>query len=447
MYFLSLIDSFLSKIFTILTCIDEFFWSYIGFSIIIAFGLYFTIKTKGFQFSILRHPVRVVRALMGTGKNQAGTNPLALYFASIGGSVGLGNVVAVVTVLTIGGPGGIFWLWVAAFAGMLIKYCEIYLGITHRVKNQRGGYDGGPMYYLSHAFGVRWLPLLVAFLLCIYGVEVSQFLILTDTFTDAFGVDRHWVILVLLGLVFYGGLGGVSRLAKICSIMMPPFLIAYIGMCSWVIIDQWDVFMQYAPSILSSAFSGHAAIGGFAGSSFIMAAQYGTSRAVYSGDIGIGYDAIIQSETRVQQAAQQARLAIFSLFNDTIICTLSCLVVLVSGLWCAENITFKPSEYVAHALSAYFPNVEWVMAGVFFLVGFTTIMAYFVVGLKAARFISPRLGERIYLIYAFFAFIFFSYYDQTQVMLLMSVSGGLLMLCNLSGIWKLRNEIPFDKIK
>ena len=141
----------------------------------------------------------------------------------------------------------------------------------------------------------------------------------------------------LIALVFYGSLGGVSRLAKICTVMMPPFLIIYVCMCLWIMADQWTLLITLLPSIFTSAFTGHAAVGGFAGSTFIMAAQYGTARAVYSGDIGIGYDSIIQSETRIQDASQQARLAILSLLNNTLICTLSCLVVLVSGLWCAEE--------------------------------------------------------------------------------------------------------------
>jgi AGCS family alanine or glycine:cation symporter len=286
------------------------------------------------------------------------------------------------------------------------------------------------------------MPLIFAFLMCIYGVEVSQFLILTDTFTDTFGINRHWVVAILLCCVFYGSLGGVSRLAKICTCMMPPFLLGYIIVCLWIIIDQSAALWMYFPIIFKSAFTGHSAIGGFAGSTFLMAIQYGTARAVYSGDIGIGYDSIIQSETRIQQAKYQARLSILSLLNNTLICTLSCLVVLVTGIWC-ENTSLKPSEYVVTALGRYLPYAEIIMAIIFFLVGFTTIMAYFVVGLKSSRFIHPKLGERIYLIYAFFAFIFFSYYDQTQVMLLMSVSGGLLMLCNLSGIWKLRHELKF----
>jgi AGCS family alanine or glycine:cation symporter len=437
--------NFISKVFfELLEWLDHVLWSYVGFTLVVAFGLFFTIKTKGYQFQTLMHPIRLVRRLMQTSPQAKGTHPLSLYFASLGGSVGLGNVVAVVTVVTMGGPGGIFWLWVAAFAGMLIKYSEIYLGIKYRVANKKGGYDGGPMYYLANAFSSRWIPSLVAFLLCIYGVEVSQFLILTDTFSDGLGVDRHWIVMGLLALVFYGAMGGVSRLAKICSIMMPPFLIAYMGICLWVVVDHWGDFCGWLPVIFKSAFTGYGAIGGFAGSTFLLAAQYGTARAVYSGDIGIGYDSIIQSETKAQDASLQARLSILSLLNNTIICTLSCLVVLVSKLWITDA-HLKPSDYVRTVLAGYIPYVDTFLLVAFFLIGFTTIMAYFVIGIKAARFLSPRFGERVYWVYALVAFPFFAYHDQREVMLLMTVSGGFLMIFNLLGIWKLRKNIQFDR--
>jgi len=268
---------------------------------------------------------------------------------------------------------------------------------------------------------------------------------LTDAFCDVLSLERHWVVLGLLGLVFYGGLGGVSRLAKICTVMMPPFLIGYIIMCLWVIVDHGSSFLYFLPQIFTSAFTGHAAAGGFAGSTFLMAAQYGTSRAVYSGDIGIGYDSIIQSETRVQYATSQARLAILSLLNNTLICTLSCVVVLVSGLWYGPDAhLLRPSDYIPMIFQQYVPHIDAVILVIFFLVGFTTIMAYFVIGVKAARFLGHKIGEYLYYIYAFFAFIFFAYHDQTQVMLLMSVAAGLLMLCNLAGIWRLRDEIRFE---
>ena len=173
---------FCKSIFSVLSTIDSFFWSYIGFSLIVLCGLYFTFQSKGLQFRILASIPSTLKDLHNSAKhNTQGVPPLRLYFASIGGMIGLGNIVGITTALTIGGPGALVWVWVASFCGMLIKYAEIYLGIKHRVSNAKGGYDGGPMYFLQKAFRGKTFALLSALFLCIYGVEIYQFLIITDT--------------------------------------------------------------------------------------------------------------------------------------------------------------------------------------------------------------------------------------------------------------------------
>ena len=120
------------------------------------------------------------------------------FFASVGGMIGIGNVVGIVTAVQIGGPGALLWVWVAALAGTIIKYSEIFLGLKHRVKNDRGGYDGGPMYFLRRAFNNQWIPIFVSILLCIYGVEIYQFAVVTDSLTVNFDLNRYAVMGVLL---------------------------------------------------------------------------------------------------------------------------------------------------------------------------------------------------------------------------------------------------------
>lgn len=427
--------------FELLAYIEDIYWTYIGFSIIVLLGLALTIKTKGFQFVTLVQPRRYIGELLKeSSQERPGIHPIRLYFASIGGMVGLGNIATVITAVTIGGPGSIFWLWVASFAGMLIKYAEIYLGIQHRIPNKHGGYDGGPMYYLQHAFSTRIVGFLFCILMCIYGAEISQFQMLSDTLSETFSINRNLIIGLLLVLVLYCSLGGVSRLANTCSTLMPPFMVLYIIMCFWVIGAHWESFASYLPVIFSSAFEGHAPLGGFAGSTMLAAIHYGTSKAVYSGDIGIGYDSIIQSETQVVKPEKQARVAVYALASDTLICTLSCLVVLVTGVWTEQ---MQPSFYVMTAMEPHFPFIHIFLAVLFFLAAFTTIIGYLVIGLKCARFMHKQWGEKIYLAYAVFAFIFFSFFDQTQVIIIMSISGGMLMLINIMGILKLWKEIKF----
>lgn len=423
-----------------LQVIDDIFWSYIGFSLVVILGFYFTLRSRFYQFRTLTRLPQTIRDLQGNEGN--GVHPLRLYFASVGGMIGLGNVVAVITALLVGGPGALFWLWVASICGMLIKYAEIYLGVKFRVPNAHGGYDGGPMYFLAHAFNIRTIPIIVAVLLCIYGVEVYQFVILADTLSSALSAPKYIVIGLLLAFVIYTAIGGVNRLATVCMVLMPIFLISYLAMCFWVMLVNLPLLPEMFSTIIHSAFSGHAALGGFAGSTFILAAQSGIARAVYSGDIGIGYDATLQSETRAAHPERQARLAIFALATDTLVCSLSILVVMVTGLWHSAP-DLQASEFVAQALSNYFPYMNHFMVVFFFLAGFTTIIAFFTVGMKCARFLSSQWGEKIYMVYAIGAFSFFSFFDQSKVMLIMSVSGGLLMMFNLVGIARLRNHIEF----
>lgn len=436
---MSTVDQF----FNLLMVVNDFFWSHIGFSIVVAVGLYFTVKSKFFQFRTLFNFKKTFQELhCAKGHDDQGVNPVRLYFASVGGMIGLGNVVGVVTAILIGGPGAMVWLWMASIFGMLIKYAEIYLGVKFRVKNDRGGYDGGPMYYLQQAFSLKAIPFISAILLCIYGVEVYQFVIITDTLTNTFSLNKIAVIASLILLVGYTALGGVNRLARVCSILMPGFMILYVAMCLYIVGVNIDNLGPVLKTVFASAFSGHAALGAFAGSTMILAAQNGIARAVYSGDIGIGYDSTIQCETKTVHPERQARLAIFALLSDSIICTMSMIVVLITGLW-HKTPALLPSEYVASALSLHFPYMNYFMAVFFFLAGFTTIIAFFTVGMKCARFISAKWGEKAYLLYGIFAFSFFSFFDQSKVILIMSLSGGLLMLLNLAGIVRLRKHIEF----
>ena len=429
-------------IFEFLTQLDAILWDYIGLIIILLVGLYLTIYSKFFQFRALFRLRTYVKDLVAcAGKDKQGTNPIKLYFASVGGMVGLGNIVTVVSAVTIGGPGSVVWLWIASFLGMLVKYSEVYLGIKYRIKNNDKGFDGGPMYYLRVAFKNRVLPVMVCILLCIYGAEVSQFLILTDTIVTTFSLNRYLVIGVLLFFILLTAVKGVKRFANVCSAMMPPFMLIYVALGIWIIVDHYSDLPSIFSLIFSSFLDYKSQVGGFVSGGILLAAHYGVSRAVYSGDIGIGYDSIIQSETQTMYPEKQARMSIFALFTDSLICTISILILLVTGIWEVKGL--QPSEYVVSALKLYLPNVEYFMAVLFVFAGFTTITGYLVVGQKCAKYLNKKYGQYLYILYSIFAFIFFSFYSQEQVILVMSVSGGLLMVINMLGVFKLRKSIEF----
>lgn len=426
---------------------DEIFWGYIAFVLIVVCGLFLSFKAGFIQICALPNICKTFfYFLKNTEGGKRGVHPLKAFFASTGGMIGIGNVVGIVTAVQIGGPGALVWVWIAGIIGAIVKYCEIYLGFKFRVENQEGGYDGGPMYFLRKAFKGRVIPLAVAFLLCIYGVEIYQFSVITESITSNWHLPRFLVISVLLISVLYAALGGVERIGKICAWIMPLFLCIYVLIGLWVIGHEIDVLPELFSTVFKSAFTGHAAIGGFAGSSVLLAIQHGISRAAYSSDIGIGYDSIIQSESRAIHPERQSRLAILGVFIDNTICTISILIVLVSGVWKADE-PLLGSQLVQVGLSNYFPYMELFIPLFFIVTGYTTIIAYFVVGLKCARFLAPQWGRKIYIVYAVISFMFFSYGAQSHALLVMSVSGALLLITNLSGIFRLRHEILFTDVK
>lgn len=429
--------------FNFLSTLDAFFWGYIAFILIVVLGILLTAQSGFFQIRNLPQIVKTFFYFLGRNtKGDRGVHPLRAFFASTGGMIGIGNVVGIVTAIQIGGPGALLWVWIAGIIGGIVKYCEIFLGFKYRTVNEQGGYDGGPMYFLKKAFGSRVIPLIVAALLCVYGVEIYQFSVITESISTNWQVDKWIVIVGLLAFVLYASLGGVRRIGTICSWVMPFFLFIYACMGLWVIVHEIPQIPSIFANVFVSAFTGHAAVGGFAGSSVALAIQHGVSRASYSADIGIGYDSIIQSESSATNPARQARLAILGVLIDNIICTFSILIVLTSGVWKALN-PIEGSQLIQVALSSYFPFMEFFIPFFFIVTGYTTIIAYFVVGIKCASFLAPKWGRFVYLFYGTLSFIFFSFVPQNQALLVMSVSGSMLLMINLLGVFLLRKEISF----
>lgn len=431
----------------LLLAIDQlqtFFWEYIGFVIIFATGLYLTYLSKGMQFKALWHFKPHLAELRREGRDRSkdGIHPFKLFFASVGGMVGIGNIVTVGAAITIGGPGSIFWMWVASFSGMLIKYSEIYLGIKYRVSDGKGSYNGGPMYYLQIAFKNKFWAYLSAALLCIYGIEIYQFTVVVDRIEHTFDFDRNLVVIGLLVMTLYTVVGGIRRMATICSVMMPIFMLSYIFICFYIVIIHYHTLPDVITSILHGAFCGNAPLGGFIGSTMILAASTGISRGVYAADIGIGYDAVVQSETMVENPRQHARMSIYALFTDTLICTMTTLLFAVTGSWHTMN-KIPSAEVVSHILDNYLPQADLFITFLLFFAGFTTVVAYFSAGIKNATFISGKYGKTCYITYAICAFIFFAHYPADALVPIMFFVGGLLMLLNVAAIIRLIKHIEF----
>jgi alanine or glycine:cation symporter, AGCS family len=433
----------MTDLFYYLELFEDHFWGYVGGPIVILFGLYLSIASGFIQIRRFPTVLRIFwDCLTSRNTSVTGIHPIKAFFASVGGCVGVGNIVAICTAVQLGGPGALFWIWVTAIMGMVLKYSEVFLGLRFRVPNKEGSYNGGPMYFLQHAFKGKTFAVLAAVLLCIYGVEVAQFRIVTTAITSNIDVNEYVVISIFLLMILFAGSGGIRRVGNISSAVIPLFVLIYVGMGTWVLLCNLSTIPTVLTEVLSDAFTGQAVGGGLAGSALMRTMSHGIRRGCYTGDLGIGYASIIHSESSATIPEKQATLAIFDIFLDTfIICTTSVMLILVTGVW---NQSLPSALLVQTALEQYFPYMHFFMPFFLFLLGYSTINAYFCVGLKCADFIWPSHGKKLYYAYAITALIFFSFFDSTKAQTLMGIAGGLLLVINCLGIYRLRHELSFN---
>lgn len=431
-----------------LECIEDFVWTYGGVPALMFIGIYFTYKSNFFQIIHLPEVFKIFYGYINQkSQDVRGIKPLYIFFASIGGCIGIGNVVGVCTAIQLGGPGAVFWMWVAGFFGMLVKYAEIYLGMVYRIKDKNNSYLGGPMIYLQQLQGGKILSGIVAFLFCLYGAEIFIFRTITHTIVVGWGWDQHLVVVLLMILVLIIGQGGLQLVGKVSSVVVPVFLIVFASMSIYILAINAMLIPGIFKQIFISAWTPHAAIGAFVGSTMITTMTCGIKRACYSGDIGIGYASTIHSQTAETSPSKEACMGIMGIFIDTfVICTLSLLLILVTGTW---KDGLHQTVLVAKALQLYFPYIDIFWPLFIFLLGYTSLISFYSVGKNAAIFLLGDKGNYIYPIFAGLAFLLFSYVGENDhAMMFMAIVGMLLLIVNIYGIVMLSDHIKFNfKIK
>lgn len=432
----------MDNFFTLLENINNFIWAKAAFLLILGIGGYFSIRSRFFQ-------VRRIGGIFGSffsffkekSTDRRGIHPLKAFFAAIGGCIGIGNIVGICTAVQIGGPGAIFWTWIAGLCGMLIQYSEVYLGLKYRIKNSKNNYDGGPMYFLPIAYKTKWIAPVICVLLCIYGVEVFMFNVMADSMAVNWNIDLRWIVAILLIATVAVALGGIKRVGEVCSAIIPFFILLYFIMCAWVLILHAADLPLILRQIFQGAFTAQAAEGAFVGSTAALTISMGLSRGAYSGDLGVGYTSIVYAESQSKQIQRLSSLTIIGIFLDTfVVCTLSVFVVLVTGHWKSD---IDVSLMIQEGLGLYFPYMNYFMPFFIFLLGYTTILTYFVVGVKCAKFLSPKWGPFLYYVYACTALPLFAFTKATNAFVIMSLAGAFLLLINLFGMFRLRHEIKF----
>lgn len=322
----------------------DYMWGTPMVVIVLAIGAYITIKSGFFQFRFLGYSLKQAMDKF-TDKDKTGAGIVSSFEAmsiAIGTTVGVGNIGGVATAIAVGGPGSIFWMWVAGILGQVIKMAEIALAVHYRTKNDDDSTYGGPNYYMQKGIGeeknkkglYKVLSLLFAF-----GFLIGFFInIQTYTVAEAIGYTFD-VSLVTVGVLFTVVLyiliaGGLPSLGRIAAILVPFMCIFYILGGVFIIIKNIGQLPHALGLIFGTAFSGTAAFGGFVGASFSQAIKIGMARSVFSNEAGWGTSPMIYASSKTDHPMKQAVLGIFEVFIDTIIiCSITALIIIITGEW------------------------------------------------------------------------------------------------------------------
>ncbi|HYC52627.1 MAG TPA: sodium:alanine symporter family protein [Gemmatimonadaceae bacterium] len=317
--------------------INGFVWGWPIIILLVGTGLLLTFVTGGVQFRRLGAALtEVLGKLRHKGHGEGTVSPFQAVATALASTVGVGNIAGVATAITLGGPGALFWLWVSGILGMATKFCEIVIALHYREKDATGTWRGGAMYTLKKR-GMPWLGTIFALLtaLAAFGIgNMVQANSVAASLEESFGASRSIVGIVLVVISAAVILGGIKRIAAFAEILVPFMAIVYILGGLVVLVRFGSALPGALRLVFDGAFSGTAAVGGFAGSTIMLAMRYGIARGLFSNEAGLGSAPLVHATANTDHPVRQGLYGVFEVFVDTLlICTTSGLVILVTGAW------------------------------------------------------------------------------------------------------------------
>ncbi|NCD41306.1 MAG: sodium:alanine symporter family protein [Bacteroidia bacterium] len=300
-------------------------------------GIFFTIYLGFPQFRFLGHAIRVMRGKYDEEGDKGDTSHFQALTTALSGTVGTGNIAGVALAVHLGGPAAIFWMILTAAIGMCTKFVEVTLSHKYREFTTDGSVSGGPMYYMKNKLKMPWLAVLfsIATIICTFGTgSLPQINSISNALYSTFGIQHIVTGAVLALLLAFVILGGIKRIAKVTSRLVPAMAFFYLFGALAVIITNYQNIIPSITAIITDVFTGTAATGGFLGAGFAFAFNRGVNRGLYSNEAGQGSAAIAHAAAKTKEPVSEGMVALLEPFIDTIIiCTLTGLVILSSGVW------------------------------------------------------------------------------------------------------------------
>ena len=304
---------------------------------LIGTGIFFTIYLGFPQIKYFKHGWRILSGKYVKEDTEGDTTPFQALTTALSGTVGTGNIGGVALAIFLGGPAAIFWMWVTAFLGMTTKFVEVTLSHKYREKLPDGSMSGGPMYYIENGLNMKWLAVVFSvclLMMCLGTGNMPQISSISVVLLDTFSIPKIVTGLVLSVLVWLVIIGGIKRIAQIASKLVPFMAFWYIVGGLAVIISNYENIIPSFQSIFIHIFTPTAAVGGFLGASVAAALTRGVNRGLYSNEAGQGSAPIAHASSKTENPIEEGMVSILEPFIDTIIiCTLTGLVILSSGVW------------------------------------------------------------------------------------------------------------------
>ena len=374
----------------LLNQIDTFVWGPPLLALLVGTGIWLTIRLRLLQVFKLGSALKLIFSAKNDGSGDV--NSFRALCTALAATVGTGNIVGVATAIKAGGPGAIFWMWMAAFFGMATKYAECLLAVKYRTVDANGAISGGPMYYIENGLGKKYKPLAVIFavfgILCAYfGIgtfaQVNSIVEITRISAGIPVVYTGIALTVLVAVVTIGGLKSIARVAgKIVPLMALLYFVTTVG----ILITFADQVPAAAALIIESAFNPTAASGGFLGATVMMAMRNGVARGVFSNESGLGSAPIVAAAAKTKWPAEQGLISMTGTFIDTIIiCTLTGLTLVVTGVWQGD---LNGAAMTEQAFVMGFPTFGSMLLMVgLVLFAFTTILGWNYYGERCVEYL------------------------------------------------------------
>ncbi|WP_297023531.1 sodium:alanine symporter family protein [uncultured Dialister sp.] len=363
----------------VLNRIDSIVWGPWLLILLVGTGVFLSCRLGFLQVMKLPRALKLI--FFARNKGDGDIDSFKALCTALAATVGTGNIVGVATAIKLGGPGALFWMWLAAFFGMATKFSEGCLAVKFRQVDADGNIAGGPMYYIEMGLGKKWKPLAIAFAL--FGImtamlgsgTTTQMNAITASINAGFGVSTYItcaIITILVAIITFGGLQSISKTA---SKIVPAMAVIYFVVTVIFLGMNASELPHAISEVITGAFNGTAAAGGFAGAGLMLTIRSGIARGLYSNESGLGSAPIVAAAAKTKWPAEQGLISMTGTFIDTIIiCTLTGLTIIVSGVWTG---TTNGAEMTQAAFATSYGSLApFILTISLTLFAFTTIIGW-----------------------------------------------------------------------